>query len=62
MGRLGDRSICENTWRNTLFLWVSGNSNGFLLNRTNLMSDVSVGDAHADIGFEFIVEFEIVNG
>nr|SBN23114.1 Uncharacterised protein [Neisseria gonorrhoeae] len=26
------------------------------------MSDVSVGDARADIGFEFIVEFEIVNG
>ncbi|CWM87099.1 Uncharacterised protein [Neisseria meningitidis] len=28
----------------------------------NLMFNVSVGDARADIGFEFIVEFEIVNG
>nr|SBN17902.1 Uncharacterised protein [Neisseria gonorrhoeae] len=28
----------------------------------NAVSDVSVGDARADIGFEFVVEFEIVNG
>nr|SBN01858.1 Uncharacterised protein [Neisseria gonorrhoeae] len=30
--------------------------------RIDAVSDVSVGDARADIGFEFIVEFEIVNG
>ncbi len=60
MGKFGDRTTCGNTWLS--ILWVSGNSNGFSLNRTNLMSDVSVGDACADIGFEFIVEFEIVNG
>ncbi len=30
--------------------------------RIDAVSDVSVGDARTDIGFEFIVEFEIVNG
>ncbi len=30
--------------------------------RIDAVSDVSVGDARADIGFEFVVEFEIVNG
>ncbi len=29
--------------------------------RIDAVSDVSVGDARADIGFEFVVEFEIVN-
>ncbi len=60
ISRFSDRSSWDRTWR-TAF-WVSGNNLSFLLNRTNLMSDVSVGDAHADIGFEFVVEFEIVNG
>ncbi len=32
------------------------------LGRIDAVSDVSVGDARTDIGFEFIVEFEIVNG
>nr|SBN25158.1 Uncharacterised protein [Neisseria gonorrhoeae] len=62
IGRFFGRSLCGNTWRNILFLWVSGNSNGFLFNRTNLMSDVSVGDAHTDIGFEAGTGIEIVNG
>ncbi len=30
--------------------------------RIDAVSDVSVGDARTDIGFEFVVEFEIVNG
>ncbi len=30
--------------------------------RIDAVSDVSVGDARTDIGFEFIVEFEVVNG
>ncbi len=62
MGKFADRTTCGNTWLSILFLWVSGNSSGFLLNRTNLMSDVSVGDAHADIGFEAGTGIEIVNG
>ncbi len=32
------------------------------LGRIDAVSDVSVGDARTDIGFEFVVEFEIVNG
>ncbi len=34
----------------------------YFFSRIDAVSDVSVGDARADIGFEFIVEFEIVNG
>ncbi len=60
MGRFFGRTTCGNTW--LTILWVSGNSSGFLLNRTNLMSDVSVGDARADIGFEAGTGIEIVNG
>ncbi len=30
--------------------------------RIDAVSDVSVGDARTDIGFEFVVEFEVVNG
>ncbi len=43
-------------------LWFRGNSRGFCFHRMNLMFNVPVGDARTDIGFEFIVEFEIVNG
>ncbi len=34
----------------------------YFFSRIDAVSDVSVGDARADIGFEFVVEFEIVNG
>ncbi|CKL62747.1 Uncharacterised protein [Neisseria meningitidis] len=42
-----------------------GNNICCFFGRIDAVSDVSVGDAHTDIGFEFIefiVEFEIVNG
>ncbi len=39
-----------------------GNDLCCFLGRIDAVSDVSVGDARTDIGFEFIVEFEIVNG
>ncbi len=39
-----------------------GNNICCFFGRIDAVSDVSVGDARADIGFEFIVEFEIVNG
>ncbi len=60
IGRFRPHCSWDRTWR-TAF-WVSGNNLSFLLNRTNLMSDVSVGDAHADIGFEAGTGIEIVNG
>ncbi|CNP71564.1 Uncharacterised protein [Neisseria gonorrhoeae] len=60
MGRFFGRSSWDRTWRT--FFWVSGNNLSFLFNRTNLMSDVSVGDACADIGFEAGTGIEIVNG
>ncbi len=39
-----------------------GKKRCFFFSRIDAVSDVSVGDAHADIGFEFIVGSEIVNG
>ncbi|ANW69964.1 Uncharacterised protein [Neisseria meningitidis] len=39
-----------------------GNNLCCFFGRIDAVSDVSVGDARTDIGFEFIVEFEIVNG
>ncbi len=39
-----------------------GNNICCFFGRIDAVSDVSVGDARADIGFEFVVEFEIVNG
>ncbi len=39
-----------------------GNKLCCFFGRIDAVSDVSVADARADIGFEFIVEFEIVNG
>ncbi len=39
-----------------------GNKLCCFFGRIDAVSDVSVADARADIGFEFVVEFEIVNG
>ncbi|CNP10790.1 Uncharacterised protein [Neisseria gonorrhoeae] len=51
-----NRSCCVSIIR------VGGKSTCYFFSRIDAVSDVSVGDAHTDIGFEFIVGSEIVNG
>ncbi|CNS05385.1 Uncharacterised protein [Neisseria gonorrhoeae] len=41
---------------------VGGKSIFRFFSRIDTVSDVSVADTHTDIGFEFIVDSEIVNG
>ncbi len=62
IGRFGDKTCWDRTSRWSVARWFRGNNRVFAFHRMNLMSNVSVGDARTDIGFEFIVEFEIVNG
>ncbi len=64
IGRFGNQTW-DLAWLCSATTWFTENSRGFFSHRMNLMFNVSVGDAHTDIGFEFIefiVEFEIVNG
>ncbi len=48
--------------RSPAITMVGGKSISRFFSRIDTVSDVSVGDAHTDIGFEFIVGSEIVNG